>query len=161
MQTKLHKEGWFKMGKFQSVGKFSINLLLATLLTYCIASAMHSQTTLVKLSAVGIDIPFSAKLRTLWLDFSGLLPTYGLIILVGLLIAMLVAQLIGSKINGNKIWLYGIAGATAMAVILMSMQPLLNVTLISGARGITGLLAQSVAGAFGGTFFGWLKMRKP
>jgi hypothetical protein len=148
-----------KTSKPKAVARFFAHLVLAVGLTYCLASAMHSQSTLNKLSAIGVEIPFNAKLQTLWLDFSGLLPAYGLTIFGAFLIGMLVAMFVSKKVSGNTIWIYSVGGAAAMAVMLLAMHPILNVTLISGARGLSGLLSQSLTGAFGGALFGWLAMR--
>ncbi|MBF7075089.1 hypothetical protein ISG33_16930 [Glaciecola sp. MH2013] len=151
------------MNTLKSLMDFSLKLVLAGTLTFCIASLLHSQMTLSKLIAVGVDIPLKSRLTTVAQDFVGLLPTYGLIILFALLIAMLVTLMLLrllQRTQANNIWVFALAGAVAMAVTLMAMQPILNVTIISGARGTWGLTAQCIAGAFGGALFGYLHRRK-
>jgi hypothetical protein len=44
-------------------------------------------------------------------------------------------------------------------VMLSAMQPILNVTLIAGARSTAGLIAQCCAGVFAGIVFSSLKQR--
>ncbi len=59
----------------------------------------------------------------------------------------------------SQIWLYSLAGAVAIFTILAAMHPILNVSIIAGARGLSGLLTQSIAGAIGGAVFGLIKSR--
>jgi hypothetical protein len=150
---------------------FIFQLLVTTIITFLIASALHTQSVLSGLISVGAEIPLSVRIKTVFADFVGLLPTYGVIVLVGMLIAMSVAVLIAktllakpldnaiNKPQKSQIWLYALAGAVAMFAILAAMHPILNVSIIAGARGLSGLLTQSIAGAIGGAVFGVLKSR--
>jgi hypothetical protein len=52
---------------------------------------------------------------------------------------------------------YAAAGGLAIVCILLAMYPILNVTMIAGARGWSGLLSQSIAGAIGGIIFANMK----
>lgn len=153
---------------------FIFQLLVTSIITFLIASALHTQSVLSGLISVGAEIPLSVRIKTVFVDFVGLLPTYGVIVLVGMLIAMSVAVLITktllakplkNKLNEqtqpqkSQIWLYALAGAVAMFTILAAMHPILNVSIIAGARGLSGLLTQSIAGAIGGTIFGLIRSR--
>jgi len=158
--------------KLVRFGLFIFQLLITTIVTFVIASALHTQFVLSGLISVGAEIPLSVRIETIFVDFVGLLPTYGAIIFVGMLIAMTVAVLLAKKIrtkpleqatdqpqNSQKsaLWVYTLAGAVAMFTLLAAMHPILNVSIIAGARGFSGLLTQSIAGAIGGTVFGLIR----
>ncbi|WP_232364490.1 hypothetical protein [Salinimonas lutimaris] len=130
----------------------------AWLLTYLLACTFHTQRVLYGLSEVGVSIPLADRLSTTLFDYWGLLPVYGPAIALALLIAMLIVQLL-SHFIGARVILGLIGGATAMAVMLISMQPIMGVTLIAGARETMGVVLQCVAGASGGVLFAWLYQR--
>jgi nucleoside recognition membrane protein YjiH len=128
-------------------------VLIASVIGFLFASMLHTQAVLAKLSDIGIIITLAERLNTTWQDLLGLAPTYGIIILIGLTIAFSVAGLINKKLNTKVIFLYPLAGGIAMLVMLLAMQPILNVTLIAGARGTGGLLMQVIAGLIAGVCF--------
>lgn len=130
-----------------------VYLLVASLIGFLFASMLHTQAVLAKLTDIDIIITLGDRLSTTWKDILGLAPTYGIIILIGLSIAFSVAGLINKKLNTTGMFLYPLAGGLAFLVILLAMQPILNVTLIAGARGTTGLLMQVVAGVIAGICF--------
>jgi hypothetical protein len=141
----------------QSIGY----LLVATLIGFLFASMLHTQAVLAKLTDIGIIITLSERLSTTWQDMLGLAPTYGIVILIGLTIAFSVAGLINKKLKSTGMILYPLAGGLAFLVILLAMQPILNVTLLAGARGTTGLFMQVVAGVIAGfCFWSLLKHKK-
>lgn len=168
MESKTNNHKRTKLVRF---GLFIFQLLITTIITFLIASALHTQSVLSGLIAVGADIPLSVRIKTVFVDFVGLLPTYGAIVLVGMLIAMSVAVLIAKTLlakpvehtsdqtQKSQVWLYALAGAVAMFTLLAAMHPILNVSIIAGARGLSGLLTQSIAGAIGGAVFGLIKSR--
>ena len=169
-------------GKWVKFGQFIVQVIVATLVTFIVASTLHTQSVLSRLISIGADIPVSVRIETIFIDFMGLLPSYGLIILVGMLIAMPIAGLIlklivkafpvkkeaaneqGSQLITNAprratICLFALAGAVAMFTILAAMHPIMNVTIIAGARGLSGLLTQSIAGAIGGIAYAVVRSR--
>ncbi len=163
-----------KRTKLVRFGLFMFQLLLATLVTFLIASALHTQSVLSGLIFVGAEIPLALKIKTIFIDFAGLLPTYGVIVFVGMLIAMSVTLLIAksllaassknvdnaqSSLQSSQLWLFALAGAVAMFTLLSAMHPILDVSIIAGARGLTGLLTQSIAGAIGGATFAILRYK--
>jgi hypothetical protein len=160
--------------KLVRFGLFMFQLLVATLVTFLIASALHTQSVLSGLISVGAEIPLSLRIETVFIDFAGLLPTYGVIVFVGMLIAMSVALLIANKllsasakqtnnaqspVQSSQLWLFSLAGAAAVFTLLSAMHPILDVSIIAGARGLSGLLTQSIAGAIGGLAFALLRYK--
>lgn len=138
------------MEKLLTFLTFILHVLLASLLSFLVASVMHSQTTISGLIDVGANLTLNDKLTTVYYDFIGLLPVYGSIIFAGMLIAMPIASLIKDRLNISNRLVHCLAGAIAILTILIAMHPILNVTLIAGARGTGGMLMQSIAGAVGG-----------
>jgi hypothetical protein len=148
--------------KWAKFGLFFSRLLIASAVTFVLASAFHTQAVLAGLISVGADIPLSLRLQTVLDDLLGLLPTYGIIVFIGMLIAMSVANYLSKALTKrwqvkSTLWLFALAGATAIFSILAAMHPILDVTIIAGARGMAGLLTQSIAGAIGGCVFAVLR----
>jgi hypothetical protein len=144
------------MEKLRTFLIFILQVLIASLLSFVVASLMHSQTTLSGLIEVGAKLSLNDKLTTVFYDFIGLLPAYGSIIFAGMLIAMPIASAIKRKLQISNRLIHCLAGAMAMVTILIAMHPILNVTLIAGARGTGGMLMQSIAGAIGGLAYAFL-----
>lgn len=143
-----------------TLGRLLIRYIFATLLCFTLASIAHSQMVLAGLEQQGIVIPPVDRLQMTLSDWWGLLPGYGAIIAVGMLIALVVASWIGKRIGTMGGLLYALACAAAMLSILMAMQPIMDITLIAGARSTTGLTLQALAGFFAGWSFYWLR-KKP
>lgn len=140
----------------QFVKSVALPFLASCLFTFVLASTLHSAFVLKGLIDIGINVrPFDA-LTMLLQDMLGLLPTYGVIILLTLALAFSFARfsfLRHTQRGDIRLFTYALAGAVGFLVMLSAMQPILNVTLIAGARGITGLLAQCAAGCMGGLSF--------
>ena len=136
-------------------------LLIASFVGFFFASLLHTQAVLAKLSEINIKIPLSERVETSLQDLLGLAPSYGLVILIALAIAFSIAGLITKKWHLKAQYLYPLAGACAFLIMLLAMQPILNVTLLAGARGTSGLLMQMSAGLIAGICFAWLINQNP
>ncbi len=122
--------------------------------TYCLASILHSQMVLIGLVQIDVNVPFSQWLAMTAYDLWGLLPAYGSAIAAAMLIAMLVTTwLVQHQSRAFSATLYMMAGALAMLVMLLAMQPIMQITLIAGARSATGIALQCLAGLIGGFTF--------
>lgn len=129
------------------------DFLLAVLATYVLASLSHSQFVLHELLKLGVEIDFPTRLRSSFEDLVGLIPAYGSAIALALLLGFICCALLNKFVSTSLRWLYPFAGASAMLVALMVMQPILDITLIAGARTGWGMAAQAAAGFFGGGVF--------
>jgi len=129
------------------------HFLLAALVTIISACLLQTQMVLLALSNIGIDITWSQRIYMSWQDLLGLLPSYGVIITIGLAIAFLIAKTIRKRTRANSPFLYVVAGGVTMAAILVAMQPILGVTLLAGARSFLGIILQIGAGLLGGLCF--------
>lgn len=141
----------------KSALRLVLHFAIAALLTFVLASLAHSQQVLSRLMALGIDVTAPVYLSSSIDDLIGLLPGYGPVIAIAMLLGWSVGALIkryATKVSG---YIYPLTGALAMLVMHLAMYPLLNVTLIAGARGSTGLLLQCLAGLVGGYLFSRLR----
>ncbi|MDM7861769.1 hypothetical protein QTP81_14295 [Alteromonas sp. ASW11-36] len=130
--------------------------LLASICTFVFASIAHSQFVLLELVKIDIAIPAGEWLSMTLSDIIGLSVGYGGAICVAMLLCFGVLSLINKRFN-LPVWSYIIFAALAMAVMLLAMQPILNVTLIAGARSTMGFIAQCCAGLIGGYVFARLR----
>lgn len=132
------------------------SFLLSWLAAFTLSSVSHSQFILAGLASVGADISIAQRLGHTLQDWGGLAKGYGLFIAAGLLIAFVAAAILiwlaRKYTTQPERYLYPLAGACALATILLSMQYLFNVVAIAGARG-WGFYGQLLAGALGGWVF--------
>lgn len=155
--TQLHHK---KLSKFTRW--LTTQLFPAWLVTFAFASLFHTICVLVNLSALDVFIPWYTWLTTIGRDFVGLLPTYGVIIAVALLIAFATTIVIIEWYQQSLrllsplsiLLLFSLSGSAAIAATLLAMQPILDITLIAGSRGVLGFILQCGAGLLGGALFG-------
>lgn len=135
------------------------HFILASLVTMISACVFQTQMVLWGLSELNIDINWSKRVYMTWQDLLGLLPTYGVIVTIGLAIGFAIAKALKTYTSIKTPLLYTIAGGLTMATILAAMQPVLGVTLLAGARSATGITLQIIAGVLGGFCFS--RLRQP
>jgi hypothetical protein len=130
---------------------------MATIFTFVLASLFHSQFVMAELTSVGVVISFTDRLSMSLDDLIGLSPTYGIVIAISFLLAFSVSSLIINRFKLPSSALYFVGGGIGIAIALLAMQPILDVTLIAGARSTFGFVCQSLAGAIGGWVFSHLR----
>jgi hypothetical protein len=136
-----------------------LHFIIASLLTVVSACILQTQMVLLGLSDINIDISWADRLSMSWQDLLGLLPSYGVVVTIGLAIGFSVAKLISKKTSLRTSYLYIIAGGFTMTAILLAMQPILGVTLLAGARSTLGVSLQVLAGLVGGYCFMRLRQK--
>ncbi|GEB72446.1 MULTISPECIES: hypothetical protein [Pseudoalteromonas] len=129
--------------------------LVSWLLTFTLASLFHSQYVVNQLVNVGVVVSLSDRINLSLDDWLGLLPTYGAIIAIALAIAFLVSAKLTKNIKQYNMALFIVAGITALAVVLIAIESIMNIHIIAGARG-WGFYMQLLAGAVGGYTFSHL-----
>lgn len=135
-----------------------LSFIVATLVTYTVASVTHTQQVLGRLQDLGVTISAGDWLRVVLSDWLGLY-LYCAVIAIGLAIAFTLMSIINRYLGNRALWLFPLGGALAMWVILFSMKELGSITPIAGARGTVGLLLQCAAGLVGGITYVWMKNR--
>jgi hypothetical protein len=163
MLTTWHGET-LTMARNNLVLRALLAFVIAASVAYVVATLFFTTANLLRLGAVGAQISFSDAMRTFFFDVRGMAPSlvwtqYGSLIFIGFSIALPVAALLrwlASRSDATRRiapYLYPLAGATAIAVILIASYPKYEVFMIAGARGALGSLAQCLAGAIGGYLF--------
>ncbi|GAA0859173.1 hypothetical protein [Aliiglaciecola litoralis] len=137
----------------QSKVRIVIDFLAAVISCYVLACLFHSQFVLHELTKLGVEIDLMTRLNMSFEDIIGLLSTYGSAIAVALLIAFVSVKLLSKVLSKRWQSMYPIAGALAILVTLLTMHPILEITLIAGARTPLGVAMQGLAGLFGGWVF--------
>lgn len=137
-----------------------MHVLIASIVGFIFASIMHTQAVLAKLTEIEIFISMADRIRSTWQDLIGLAPSYGVIIVIVLLLSFSVAGLVNKKLAMPINIIYPAAGGTGFLLMLLAMQPILDVTLIAGARGLSGLTLQVSAGVLAGICFAILAKRR-
>jgi hypothetical protein len=97
-------------------------------------------------------IPFIDRISWAAHDLVGILFPYGALTSIALLVAFLVAGAL-ARFSGFRVTVFGIAGATALFVLFITMRRVLGTVGIFGARGPAGLAAQMAIGAIAGVLF--------
>ena len=132
---------------------------------FLLASVFHSISILIGLVQIDVVLTLHNWFSMLWQDALGLLPTYGAIIAVTLLLAFSTTHFVIDRLSFNsgntntrvkRLVLFMLAGGLSFLLMLLAMQPILNVTLIAGARSALGLVAQCVAGICAGGLYSQL-----
>jgi hypothetical protein len=145
--------------------RLAVAYLASVLTAYTLASVCQSLFVLAGLAHAGANMPRGLWLHTIWYDFThlafgGKYVSYGMTIMEGFAIALPVAAVIHKYSGWNRLLLYSLAGATAIAVILYALQiRFLGLALITGSRGTAGVACQLLAGALGGAVFAVLSKR--
>lgn len=126
--------------------------LAATLLTAVAGSIVQTQFNLAAIAALGAPATPALRLQTTAQDLAGFAPMLFAVTAAGFLVALPVAAWLSRRL-AYAVFLYTLAGATAVAVALLLMNALLPVTPIAATRSTAGFLALTACGALGGWAF--------
>lgn len=132
----------------------SLNAFLsAWLVTYSLASIFHSQFVLINLLQLGVAVPVNDWLAMTVSDWWGMLPKYGSAIAVLITIVLGIGHGICRlrflhRLVSISVCFF-VLGWIGMFVMLMAMNPVLDVTLIAGARTLVGQCFQATASGLG------------
>lgn len=129
------------------------DFLLAAIVSFVLASISHTQFVLFELSKVGVEIDVGTRISAILQDLVGFLPAFAPVITIGLLIGFSLVTWLRKRYKLRFRWLYPLAGAVTLLSIHALMHPILEITLIAGARSVAGLIMQMVAGFAGGAIF--------
>lgn len=134
---------------------------LAVLTTTAFAVIFQSQNIIARLNGLGGNIGLSERLSVTFFDLTHLGSLYGIFISIALAIAFLCGALVYKIAKFGRPVIYICAGAIAMIVMLLMMKEVFfGVAIIAGARDMTGLAFQMVAGGLGGFVFSKISQSK-
>ena len=99
-----------------------------------------------------VAIPLGDRLSWVAHDFGGLLGSYGALTTITLLVALLIAGAV-ARFSGHRLLVFGIAGASAILVLLAGLKVVLGTVGVFGARGGMGYATQAVVGLLAALLF--------
>jgi hypothetical protein len=127
----------------------------AVVLTAGLGSVIQTQFNLSRITALDEPVPLAVRAQVTLHDLVSFAPNYMIIMALALLIALVVAGALASRLPKWRAWLFPLAGFVAVATALGIMSVMLPVTVIGAARTVTGFICLCLAGAIGG----WLHCR--
>jgi hypothetical protein len=127
--------------------------LAAAAVTTLLGTVAQTQFNLARLAGLGAAVPPDLRLEVTLRDLAGFAPTFGALTLAGFLVAFLVSGLIRRRVPRGRAALYAVAGAVAIATMLLAMKAALGLVAIAAARGAGGFAVLIVTGAIGGWTF--------
>ncbi len=136
-----------------------VSFLVGWLILSFLGIAVSTQFVLAQLTGLGVEIPFGLRVSTTLHDMGSMLPLFGSIMGLGFLIAMPVATLIARWVKILPELVYALAGFAAVAVILISMKLVFQLTAIAAARETSGFIALCLVGALAGYVYQQLSRR--
>jgi hypothetical protein len=104
-------------------------------------------------------IPFADRISWAAHDLVGMIGPYAGLTSITLLVAFLIAGLIG-RFSGWRVFVFGLAGAAAVFTLFTVVRMELGTVGIFGARGAAGLAAQMLVGLIAGVLFALLTARR-
>ena len=132
----------------------------ALVVTTGLASVFNSHQILAGHKALGAEIPMGDQIATYWGDFLNFTPSFGMVIAIAFAVAFGVAYFMKRVIKPLAIIAYPLAGAAAMATILVTLEIVFDGSgVIGGAQSTVGFGLQCLAGTIGGAFFMMLRPR--
>jgi len=134
--------------------------LLAVVATTALGSVAATQFVLADLRTMQVDVPLSVRFATTFHDIVGISPTFAPIVAGALLVAFLIAALLTRFVPLPERRWYLVGGFVATIAVLLLIKSLLGGSPIAGAKGSFGLVAQGLAGLFGGWVFAKLSPGK-
>ena len=123
-------------------------------------SGSIGQGNLAGVAEMGLDVQFDDRINTLLHDLTHMTVIYLPLVTISSLIAFPVAARIFRRRPSLRLIGYVSAGFVALVAMHLIMKLVLGLTGVAPTRTLFGLLAQGVAGAFGGYLFHRLTQKK-
>lgn len=135
-----------------------LSFAAAVLSAALVASIFSSQLVVAGLQDVGADINMSARIR-MTLDDLAIIKAFAALMSLCFLIGFLLARFLRGKLGGSRTLWLACAGAASWLSTLLIMSYVLQLMPVAGARSVTGLLLQALAGGIGGAVFARLSTK--
>jgi hypothetical protein len=130
-----------------------VTFAAAVLATAVLGSAIATQFIMFELQRMQIDVPAGVRLEATFHDILGMTPLYAMIVAGAMLVTFPIAFLAARFTPmSRRAWLM-IGGFAGVVAALLLVKAMLGGTPIAGARGLTGLAGQGLAGLAGGWLF--------
>ncbi len=127
--------------------------IIAWFVFIVVGATICTQYVLAELAALGADVDLGLRLQVTAADIIGMQPLYGVIFGTGLLIAMVAAWGVEKWGAPQPHIVFTTAGFVAIAVTLLALKSLLEITAIAATRSTSGFLMQCLVGGLAGYVF--------
>lgn len=138
------------------VVKWFLAWLSAVLFTGGAGSVIQTQLNLARIVELGVPVPLDQRLYTTFHDLLEFAPLWGVIVALGLLVALFAASGLARIWPRRTVALHVFAGFMAPLTALLLMEVMLPITAIAAARSWAGLVLISLPGAVGGWIYALL-----
>ena len=142
--------------------RIALAYLAAAAATYVASSIFYTQQILAKQAEIGAVYTASQQAATYFANLTGL-GLLGAMFAIGLAIAFVIAAILKRVLKPLAPIAYPLAGAAAVWTVIYLIETVMapgGVGAIGGARGVSGMALQALAGAIGGFVFAALLPRK-
>ncbi|MEH6559437.1 MAG: hypothetical protein V7459_13315 [Oceanicoccus sp.] len=139
----------------RSVGGF----FAAVIAAYVLGAIFISQGNIASIVAMDFDVSVAQRFEAAVHDVMHMTNIYLPVIAVSYFISMPVATLIIKYFPQQRMTLYVLAGAVGLVAIHVIMKLVLGFSGIAATRTFAGLIAQAIAGGFGGYLFHRVSMK--
>lgn len=129
------------------------SFVLAVAVTYLLAVISASQHVAASLESMGAEVGFGTRLEMIVHDLGGMATSFLPMLVIGFVIAFLVAALLLRWLPRYRYLLYSLAGAAAVATIHVALHAAFDITPVAVARSTGGLIVQALCGAVGGYLY--------
>ena len=144
-----------------AVAKGVLAFIVVVVFVYAMGTIVQCLFVLAALKSAGAQIPLSVIPRVVWHDLTHQ-SFYAEGVLVGFGVALPTAALLCRFSKLSQSWVYPLAGATALAVMLHIFNSnFYGLTFFAGTRGWSGFLSQLAVGAVGGRLFAAVRAQWP
>jgi hypothetical protein len=124
--------------------------IAAVIVTYILGALFISQGNIGAVVGMGFDVTLGDRVDAAIHDLTHMYDLYLPLVTIGLLIAFLVTGIILRFVPNLRFVGFVLAGVVGMIALHVIMKAVLGLSGIAPTREIMGLLAQGVAGGFGG-----------
>ena len=132
----------------------------AIIATYSVAVFFFTQQVIAKQAEIGAVYSFEQKTDTFLQNLMGLGPSYGVVLVIALLLGFLIAAGVKRILKPLAPIAYPVAGAAAVFTAIYLIENTIaagGVGALGGARGLVGIGLQCFAGFVGGGVFALLR----
>tara|TARA_R110002110_G_scaffold129165_1_gene309266 strand:- start:927 stop:1367 length:441 start_codon:yes stop_codon:yes gene_type:complete len=130
--------------------KVVAGFIAAVIVTYVLGALFISQGNISQVVAMGFDVSMGDRISAAIHDITHMYDLYLPLVTIGLLVAFLIAGLIIRFVPNLRMIGFLSAGVVGMIALHVIMKAVLGLSGIAPTRELVGLLAQGLAGGFGG-----------
>lgn len=127
--------------------------IAAVAVTTLLGTLWQTQFNLAQLQGLGVAMPLGVRLEATLQDLAGFTPSFGPLVAAAFLVAFAATAGLLHWLPGREALLYPLAGAVAVAALLLIMEAVFGLTAVAAARTAGGFASLVLAGAAGGLAF--------